>query len=197
MLKLSNNDEKKEFIAKAATVVFSEKGYRNASVHDVAEKADISKPGLYHYFKSKEQILAHILIKNSDIFLGKLQENLRKSEEEGLSPTESFKSLIHAYATYVNSDKDRRLLVLRERHQLSSKYRDELLKRETAMFLLMRSQLSKIADIDNKTNENVITFLLISMSHWLGYWVKDSKKLSLKEIVDENIKIIFNGILKR
>ena len=166
-------------------------------MHNVAEKANISKPGLYHYFKSKEEILAYILIKNSDIFLEKLQENLRKNEKEGLSPRESFKSLIHAYATYVNSDKDRRLLVLRERHQLSSKYRDELLKREKAMFLLMRSQLSKIGDIDNKTNKNVITFLLISMSHWLGYWINDTKKLSLKDIIDENIKIVFNGMLKR
>lgn len=192
-----NMEDRKEFIAKAATVVFSDKGYKNASVQDVAQKAGMSKPGLYYYFKSKEEILAHILIKNADIFLEKLQEVLKKNKKAGLSQRESFRSLIHAYAAYVNSDKRRRLIVLRERHQLSREYRNELLKREKTMFVLMRSQLSKIDDIDKTTNENVITFLLISMSHWLGYWVKDTKKLSLEDIIDENIKVIFNGMLKR
>jgi AcrR family transcriptional regulator len=190
-------EDRREFIAKAATVVFSDKGYRNASVQDVAQKAGMSKPGLYHYFKSKEEILAHILIRNADVFLQKLQETLKENKKAGLSQRESFRNLIHAYAAYVNSDKHRRLLVLRERHQLSRKYRNELLIREKAMFVLMRSQLSKIEDIDKTTNENVITFLLISMSHWLGYWVNDKKKLSIEDIINENIKIVFNGMLKR
>lgn len=197
MLKLSNNDEKKEFIAKAATVVFSDKGYMNACMQDVARKAGLSKPGLYHYFKSKEEILAHILIKNSDIFLEKLQETIKKNKKAGLSQRESFRRLVQAYAAYVNSDRHRRLIVLRERHQLSSQYSDQLLKREKAMFVLVRSQLSYLTDIDKTANKNVITFLLIAMSHWLGYWVKDNKRLSLEEIIDENIKIIFNGIMKR
>jgi TetR/AcrR family transcriptional regulator, cholesterol catabolism regulator len=196
LIKLGKED-RKEFIAKAATIVFSDKGYKNASVQDVAQKAGMSKPGLYYYFKSKEEILAHILIKNADIFLQKLQETLKENKKAGLSQRESFRNLIHSYAAYVNSDKHRRLLVLRERDQLSRKYRNELLRREKAMFVLMRSQLSKIDDIDKTTNENVITFLLISMSHWLGYWVKDTKKLSLEDIINENIKVVFNGMLKR
>lgn len=196
MLRISL-EERKDFIAKIATVVFSENGYRAASLEDVAKKAKISKAGLYHYFKSKEEILAHILIKNSDIFLQELKENVQESKKKGLSPQDAFACLIRAYARHVNADKDRRLIVLRERHQLSSRYRKELLKREKAMFLLLRSQLNMIPGLKKGTDENVITFLLISMSHWLGYWFKEPGRLSLEQTIDQNIDAVLNGILQR
>ena len=140
MLRISL-EERKDFISKAATKVFSEKGFQASSLQDVAQKAEISKAGLYHYFKSKEEILAYILIRNSDYFLDELRENIKENRKAGLPPQESFKNLIRAYARHVNSDKDRRQIVLRERHQLSSPYKKELFKREKAMFRLLRTEL--------------------------------------------------------
>ena len=69
--------EKKDHIAKVASKVFSEKGYQSASLQDVAREVEISKAGIYHYFKSKEEILAYILITNSDRFLEKLKTSIR------------------------------------------------------------------------------------------------------------------------
>ena len=189
--------EKKNFIANVATQVFSEKGYQASSLQDISRMAAISKAGLYHYFKSKEEILAYILIRNSDIFLDKLKANIRESSEAGLSPQESFKRMIRVYAGHVNSDKDKRLVVLRERHQLSGQYKKELLKREQAMFRLLRTNLERIPGIAKNINENVVTFLIISMSHWLGYWLRENKELNLDQIIDQNIQVIFNGMLER
>jgi AcrR family transcriptional regulator len=196
LLKISL-EERKDYISKIATKVFSEKGYKASSLQNVSQMANISKAGLYHYFKSKEEILAYILIKNSDIFLEKLKRSIKESKEKGLIPQESFKKLIETYVQHVNSDKDRRLIVLRERHQLSKKYKDELIKREQAMFRLIRNELHKIPGLEKKINLNVITFLFISMSHWLGYWFKEGKELNLKEIIDQNIYVLFHGMLKR
>src|ERR1700749_2664679 len=46
-----------EDILAAAVAVFSEKGYRATSMNDLARAAGLSKPGLYHYVTSKEQLL--------------------------------------------------------------------------------------------------------------------------------------------
>ncbi|MBI9077368.1 MAG: TetR/AcrR family transcriptional regulator [Desulfatibacillum sp.] len=190
-------EDKKELIAKIATAVFGEKGYRTSSLQDVAEKANISKAGLYHYFKSKEEILAHILLNNSDFFLEKLKASIQESAKAQLSPRESFKNLIQVYAQQVNSDKDLRLIVLRERHQLSTKYMTELLKREQEMYHLLRDELQKIPDLEENMNRNVITFLFIGMSHWLGYWFREGGKEDMVGIIDQNIHAIFHGMLKR
>ncbi len=124
-------EDKKDFIAKMAAGVFGQKGYKASSLQDVARQAEISKAGLYHYFKSKEDILFYILIKNSDLFLEKLKTSLSVSREQKLTPEESFVKLIRTYASHINNDEDKRLIVLRERHQLSAKRKKELFKRES------------------------------------------------------------------
>ena len=44
-------------ITQAAIEVFLEKGYENTTMEAIAQKAGISKGGLYHYFPSKEMVL--------------------------------------------------------------------------------------------------------------------------------------------
>jgi AcrR family transcriptional regulator len=187
-------DERKEYFGNLAARVFCEKGYQTASLQDVARRAKISKAGLYHYFRSKEDILAYLLIKNTDRFLGVLASSIQKSKENGLAPKASFQELVRTYADYLNRNKEVRLLVLRERHQLTGKNKRDLFQREQAIFHLLKNELKRIPDIHKGSDHNVISFLIISMSHWLGYWFKEGKNLSLEEIIDRNIQVIFNGI---
>jgi AcrR family transcriptional regulator len=189
-------EDRKNFIAEIAAKVFSKKGYLSSSLQDVALKANISKAGLYHYFKSKEELLAYILLRSTDFFMQILRACIEDNNEKNLSPEESFKSLIQTYARYLNHDKDLGLIVLRERHQLSRKNKEELFRREQEIFRLLRDELQKIPDLDKDFDLNVITFLFISMSHWLGYWFREGKKLDMPEIIDQNIRTIFHGILK-
>ncbi len=190
-------EERKEYIANLAARVFCEKGYQTASLQDGAQIAKISKAGLYHYFRSKEDILAFLLIKNTDRFLIVLRQSLRKSKEKGLDPKMGFRELIRTYADYLNRNKEVRLLVLRERHQLTGKNRRDLFRREQAIFHLLKNELKKIPDLDKGSDHNVISFLIISMSHWLGYWFKEGKELGLEEIIERNIQVIFNGIFSK
>jgi len=191
----TSKEEKRDDLAKVAEKVFAEKGYQSASLQDVAAEAGISKAGVYHYFKTKEEILSHIMIRNSDIFLDKLKRCIEESEEEGLPPQLSFTRLIEIYARHINSDRDKRSIVLRERHQLTGKRRSELYLREQAIFRLMKGELLKIKRLDKAIDPNVVTFLIISMSHWVGYWYRDGGVLDLDGVIDQNIKAIFHGIL--
>lgn len=44
----------------AAVRVFSQRGYRAASMQDIAARVGLSKPALYHYVQSKEQVLVEL-----------------------------------------------------------------------------------------------------------------------------------------
>jgi len=78
--------ERKDFIAKIAAEVFSKKGYQVASLQDVALKAKMSKAGIYHYFKSKDEILAYILIKHATASLMALKNGIKESNEKKSPP---------------------------------------------------------------------------------------------------------------
>ena len=48
---------KREAVLKTAAQLFLEKSYGRTSMNDVAERLNITKPALYHYFRNKEEIL--------------------------------------------------------------------------------------------------------------------------------------------
>lgn len=54
-------NEKINLITNAALDLFATKGFANASISMIAKEAGISKGLLYNYFKSKDELLEHIL----------------------------------------------------------------------------------------------------------------------------------------
>lgn len=55
------SDERKIQIIKAAEDVFTNKGFDDASMNDIAEETGLSKGTLYLYFKSKDDLIVAIL----------------------------------------------------------------------------------------------------------------------------------------
>lgn len=193
MLRLSEQ-ERKDYLAKYAAKVFSEKGYQVASLQDIALRAKISKAGIYYYFKTKEDILAYVLIKTTDYVLIEMKERVKKNKEQNLNPEESLRQLIKAYAEFINKDINFRGIVLRERHQLTGKNKQELYRKEKSIFHMIKDELKKLKTVEKNIDLNVTSFLFIGMSHWLGYWFKENKRLALESIIEQNINIILRGI---
>jgi AcrR family transcriptional regulator len=54
-------EEAKERIIQAALQVFTEKGYHEATMEDVAQKVGVSRGAIYLYFKNKDEILYAIM----------------------------------------------------------------------------------------------------------------------------------------
>ena len=64
----------RERLLETATELFAEKGYAGASVREIVEKAGVSKPVLYYYFKSKEGLFYAILEWAADVQQNVLNE---------------------------------------------------------------------------------------------------------------------------
>ena len=66
-------EARRQAIVKAAMGVFAQHGFDAATTDDIARAAGLSKGGLYWHFKSKDDILAAILMQLFDQELGVLQ----------------------------------------------------------------------------------------------------------------------------
>lgn len=62
-------------ILESAHRVFSEKGYREATMDEIAEGLGLSKPALYRYYQSKEELFREIL----ELFIQATAKALRES----------------------------------------------------------------------------------------------------------------------
>ena len=77
-------------ILESAHRVFSEKGYREATMDEIAEGVGLSKPALYRYYQSKEELFREIF----RLFNQATARALRESFKSGRLDGETFFALI-------------------------------------------------------------------------------------------------------
>ncbi len=80
---IHRQQENREFILQAAEKVFVQKGYRLATVDDIADEAQYSKATLYRYFQSKSDIFFEIIYNSfEEIYHGIKKIQMSKSSTE-------------------------------------------------------------------------------------------------------------------
>lgn len=86
MARLSN---RRALIVEAARELFASQGYDGTSIQDVLTKLAIAKGTLYHYFRSKEELLEAVVESIVDESLAKMRELLDKSQGTALERLEA------------------------------------------------------------------------------------------------------------
>ena len=61
-------------IIDAAMKLFLEKGYENTTMQDIVEASGMSKGAIYHYFKSKQEIVAYLSDYEKEQFTSRIKE---------------------------------------------------------------------------------------------------------------------------
>jgi AcrR family transcriptional regulator len=80
----------------AAENIFSEHGYYQARMDDIAEAAELAKGTLYYYFKSKDEIFLHLLERESK----RVHEEIQKRISEESSFLEALEEAMEFYLEY-------------------------------------------------------------------------------------------------
>lgn len=75
-------EQTKENILVAATQLFMEKGYEQTSIQDILDVTKLSKGGLYHYFKSKDEILEAVMQKRVPYVNDKFHDIIENTKGE-------------------------------------------------------------------------------------------------------------------
>lgn len=83
--------QRREMLA-AALDLFSEKGYRNVSMHEIAGKAEFAIGTLYKFFKSKEDLYHALLLEKFYAF----HEALTKAIEEPVDEIQKLRNYVQA-----------------------------------------------------------------------------------------------------
>jgi TetR/AcrR family transcriptional regulator len=83
--------QRQEMLA-AALELFSEKGYHNVSMHEIAEKAEFAIGTLYKFFNNKEDLYKALILEQSY----KFQEALTKAIEEPNDEIQKLRNYVQA-----------------------------------------------------------------------------------------------------
>lgn len=94
----------------AAVKVFSSNGFHQASMDAIAKEAAISKPMLYLYYGSKDELFGACLQRESARFL----EAITKGGDPTLSPRETLEVTLGAVLEFVDEHRDAWRVLVRE-----------------------------------------------------------------------------------
>src|SRR5450755_3053479 len=87
-------ETKREAVLQTAAQLFLEKSYGRTSLNDVAERLNITKPALYHYFRNKEEILVECY----RLGTGLIEEILNAIADHCGTGLEKVEAFIYSYA---------------------------------------------------------------------------------------------------
>jgi AcrR family transcriptional regulator len=101
----SEVDERNALIAQVATEEFLAKGFRGASMSEIARRARVGKATLYGLFRSKEDLFRHVTANSLPDF--------RRQLSSALDPEAPFESVIRTVvALFMASRRDRKAMAM-------------------------------------------------------------------------------------
>ncbi|MCP4714042.1 MAG: TetR/AcrR family transcriptional regulator [Deltaproteobacteria bacterium] len=99
---MNTKDTKKILIA-CATRVFFENGFENASMRQIVEMAEVTKPTLYYYFKNKAELYRYIL----DTHLQKVSNKVNQIISDYNDYHDALKKIIECFSdTFKNESQE-------------------------------------------------------------------------------------------
>lgn len=130
MAEIDKKLPKRQRIIEAAIMVFSENGFYNSTVADVASKADVADGTIYLYFKNKDDLLISIFEYSMDIFIQASEEKLKTTED----PKEKLEKFIHLHLELVQKHQELAQVIQVELRQ-SSKFIKEYVNEKFFQYL--------------------------------------------------------------
>lgn len=107
-------------IVRAARTVFAEKGYRQATLEEIAERAEFGKGTLYNYFEGgKEELLFAVLDDVYDSLCELAEELLSEDLVDEHSSQEIFHRYISATIDHLMEHQDLFMLLIKEAHRMA------------------------------------------------------------------------------
>lgn len=184
---------RQQMIIDSAVKIFHEKGYRRATLDDVAEDLGVTKPALYHYVSSKENLLSQIYIQALETFFGYIYE-IPGME---LSPAEKLRLFIRRHLNTVVIDNLAMFSVFfSEEGQLREADFQRIREAKRKFTRIVEAIIEEGISLGafRPLNPKLQAYAIIGMCNWLYRWYKpDSSPFSPDEIADQFIALLEQG----
>ncbi|HYL12949.1 MAG TPA: TetR/AcrR family transcriptional regulator [Terriglobales bacterium] len=187
-------DSRQEILRTSARL-FRERGYDATSMNDISAALKLSKGGLYHHFRSKDEILFHIMNHAMDITEERVLAPVRRVSDA----EERLRALIRLHIQLVLRARDREItVILHENHPLPAGLRKRVNARKKEYIHFVENLIGEVQRIRNTHNisARAAAFALLGMINWIYQWYKAEGVLREDDLVQQYTEIFFSGAFR-
>jgi TetR/AcrR family transcriptional regulator, cholesterol catabolism regulator len=191
---ISRYDQKLEFILRNAARIFAEKNYHSTTMRDISRATNISLAGLYHYCKSKEELLFLIQDNCFGRVLERLEERLREVDE----PSSKLRIFIENHLSFFAANMAEMKVLSHEADSLAGDLHTHVSTKKDKYTKLARRILKELQQEQAdgpQIDLTVATYALFGMMNWIYNWYDPHGKLKVSELVDNVTRLFFHGFI--
>ena len=206
----SRYDQKLELILRASARIFAEKSYHSTSMRDISRATGVSLAGLYHYCKSKEELLFLI----QDHCFGRVLRRLEERLQSESDPIARLRIFIDNHLSFFAANMAEMKVLSHEAESLAGDLHEHVSTRKRQYTRRARKIISEVqqAAVSSprtpRRNEQlkknarpvdttVATYALFGMMNWIYNWYDPRGKLSVSQLVDNITRLFLSGFLSQ
>ncbi|MDY7037505.1 MAG: TetR/AcrR family transcriptional regulator [Thermodesulfobacteriota bacterium] len=193
--KLKRGRDTREKIIEEAIDFFYQYGFTRASTRQLVRRVGMTSSAIYNHFTNKEEILFTIIQRAGVRVLDTLNDAIKGYDE----PEECLKQMITRMLALFKEREMRKVIAIfiDELYQLPEDLRETCNQQHRQIFHLF---LKKIREIKkqkgiNPMNDKVAAFGMIGAMNWVYHWYRDNGPLSIEDIADDLVKLLFGGLM--
>ena len=175
-------EDRKRLIVDQAARLFAAQSFLGTSITDIAEACNFSKGLMYHYYRSKEELLAAVMASHID----RLVELIEEARASQGSTAERLNGLLQSFmAEYVEAAPKQKVLLYEMGH-LPEAERHAIITKQRAIVEFVESLVIEVhPEVDDDPGKaRAMTMLLFGMINWTSNWYDPKGPITPAEIAD-------------
>ena len=185
-----------EAILESAMDVFSERGFYEADVGEIAERANVGKGTVYNHFENKQKLFLSVV----EWGLETLKEKIINETRDLLNFKDKINTALYVYFSFFEYRKNFFRVLIYEK----SNFREQMEKRFTKKYFthlhLLENAIKRGIELDElkRVDPHQCAVLLLGMSNALIYdwfWNEMDDKLTDRITIVE--ELFFSGLMKQ
>lgn len=188
-------DRKLDDVLAAAAAVFAEKGFDQASIRNVAERAGLSVAGLYYYVRSKEEALFQIQYRAFDELVAQYQAQSADFRD----PRDRLRLLVRNHLERFLKNISELAVCSRELGRLDGELGQRIQDKQREYFRLALKIFGELREAHGATRTSARTAALAMFGsiNWVHTWYRPASGTAPGRLADDFIELCLHGYLSR
>ncbi|OPY79296.1 MAG: DNA-binding transcriptional regulator EnvR [Syntrophorhabdus sp. PtaU1.Bin058] len=185
--------KKSKIIQTTIQLLLKKGGSGSTSTTDICSAARLTRPTLYHYFRSKRNLLLSVHVDS-------MERDLRPYLDEAASiddPLERLEYMIRIFTKEIICKHPELRVLIHDALTMKDKYFREVKGVWKKHYLLIRdtiAQLQSEGKINAEIKPSWTALFVLGMLTWVTYWFDYERKGEVDQIADLALQLVFHGL---
>jgi len=180
-------------IFEQATRLFAQRGYSGTSFQDIADAVGLTRPALYHYVKSKDELLAKLV---AEITVVAATDIAAIAQRDELSATERLRSLVRHMVRQQGEQGEPFRLLLRSEADLPESIADSYAANRRAVLRSITRVIEEGVALGEfrSVTPTTAAFGTLGVVNWVAWWYHPGSSQDLEAISTELAEYAVNAL---